>query len=117
MKQITVYVRPSVDVPWWYTIQPEEVKTHYKQTYEDPGHRVEERFIESEDGLRLTHEAEWAKTSAPFDEISSMWMNDPIVNQWKETRQLYCDNVGITRFPTTIIWRDTSNTEKTMVTG
>jgi hypothetical protein len=117
MRQVTEYRRPSIDIPWWYTIQPEEVKEYYKVTYEDPGYRLRETFTESNDGLLLTHEGVWSDdtlTAALFE----AWMTDETVNKWKEDRQKYCDSVGIIRYPTTVYWIDpTTGYESSLVSG
>jgi len=118
MRQVTQYRRTSIDIPWWYTIQPEEVKQHYKVTYEDPGYRLGETFTESEDGLLLTHEGLWSDTALPLVELFDAWMADETVNKWKEDRQKYCDSVGIIRYPTTVYWTDPNEGyESSLVTG
>jgi hypothetical protein len=118
MKQTTIYTRPSVDVPWWTTIQPEEVKEYYKTTYADPGYRTGETFIESEDGLTLTHVADWNENASIFVNLMSMWLSDEVVNRWKEDRQRYCDSVGIVRQPTIMEWKDPeTGADLSMITG
>jgi hypothetical protein len=118
MRQVTQYRRPSIDIAWWYTIQPEEVKEHYRVAYEEPGYRIGETFTESEDGLLLTHDAEWSETALPFNDMIEIWLSDDVVNKWKDDRQNYCDAVGIIRYPTTIYWTNPGDgTESVMVTG
>ena len=93
MKIITRYHRPSTDIAWWTEIMPEYIKEHYKTAYMDPGFRLSERFELSEDGLTLSHIAEWIEDA----NVLIMWLEDPVINEWKRIRGEYCDSVNIVK--------------------
>lgn len=87
----TIFQRPSTDVEWWTTVMPEEIRNHYKQTYDDTGKRIGEEYVYSEDGLTMTFLSRWVDDPMVAAEFS----DDPIVKYWKDLRKYYCDSVGI----------------------
>ena len=85
------YTRPSTNVSWWTTIMPLEIKDHYQATYITPGHLIEESFVESQDGLELTHIGHWSGDP----DVLTMFLVDPVVNAWKGIRAQHCSENGI----------------------
>ena len=80
------YTRPNTNVSWWTTIMPIETKDHYQATYLTPGHLIEESFVESQDGLELTHIGHCSGDP----DVLTMFLNDEVVNAWKQIRTQYC---------------------------
>jgi hypothetical protein len=104
---IRQYDRPNLEVAWWNTIIPQDVKDHYDYEYIDKGKLIEE-WAESEDGLTLYHNSLYLSVDpAEYNH----WKNDPIVQNWFTVREEYCNSVGIIIHPSIVYLVDWDGVE------
>jgi hypothetical protein len=78
-----VFVRPSVDIPWYQETLSEEHKQYMTDAYTTTGKRVGSVEI-SEDGTMMTISHQF-KDMAALQQFST----DPIIMEMKENRDVY----------------------------
>jgi hypothetical protein len=78
-----VFVRPTVDIPWYQETLSEEHKQYMTDTYTNTGKRVGSVEI-SEDGMMMTITHQFRDQDALYQ-----FSVDPIITQMKENRDAY----------------------------
>lgn len=92
MKMTRTYTRPNTNVAWWTEIMPQNVKDAIQESYIDNEFLISETFAESDDGLILTWKQHWQQIPG----LLSIFVNDPILIEWRAMRDNYCIENNIT---------------------